>query len=149
MNILIHRDLFIYLYILIYTDYYSHEYTYKESSMSKLPGHGGRVARALLQTVPGMRVALWQVRRRAGISGQTPSRGSPCPVRLHGRNGQVLLHLWTLLGSSNHPISRYVSKGEVGYHVGPLVQRVAAIVNSQGSPSQGMLLYGHRTSPER
>jgi len=29
-----------------------------ESSMSKLPGHGGRVARALLQTVPGMRVAL-------------------------------------------------------------------------------------------
>ena len=143
INILIRR------YLYQDTIYYSDKNIYTESFIYKLPGvrRAGR-PHSLLQPVPGMQVALWQVRRRAGISGQTPPRGSPRPLRLRGWPDQALLHLWALFGSSNHPILRYDLKGEVGYHVGPLVQKVAAIVNSQGSPNQRKL-HGHRTSPER
>ena len=56
-------------------------------------GNATRVA----ATVTEMRVALTEMRRRAGVSGQTPSRGTPCPGRLSGRPVQGLLPTGTLL----------------------------------------------------
>ena len=41
-------------------------------------------------TVTEMRVALTEMRRRAGEYGQTPSRGTPCPGRLSVRPVQEL-----------------------------------------------------------
>ena len=52
---------------------------------------------ALLQEHPGKRVALLETRRRAGVAGQTPSRGSSRPGRFMGRPDQELLPKRNLL----------------------------------------------------
>jgi hypothetical protein len=111
--------------------------------------HGGRVARAACCNPSREASHPQRSGGRAGITGQAPSRGSPCPGRPPGRPSKICSRRGPCLVLPNHPNLRYVLRGEVGYHVGPLVQRVAANVNSQGSPSRGMLLHGHRANKGR
>jgi len=99
----IYTEKYFYQDIRFTNDIYNQSYIYTQIISIQSYIHtqlsGVRVGNAtrVAATVTEMRVALTEMRRRAGVSGQTPSRGTPCPGRLSGRPVQGLLPTGTLL----------------------------------------------------